>query len=63
MHSCGSTWIVLAATSWGGHTEGIWDSQAMYEVLGHGVQVWWRLHCAKEVMGSPVGEHMGQELT
>lgn len=34
-----------------------------YEALGHSVQVGWRLHCAKEVMGSPVGEHMGQELT
>lgn len=59
VHSCGCTYIVLAAKSWGGYTEGIWDSQAM---LGHGVQVRWRQHCAQEVTNSPVGEHTGQKL-
>lgn len=31
-------------------------------MLGYGIQMWWRQHCAREVMGSPVGEHTGQEL-
>lgn len=33
-----------------------------YEVLAHGVKVWWKQHCAKLIMSSHVGQPKGQEL-
>lgn len=61
MHSCGCTWIVLAAESQGSYTDEIWEFLG-YKVLGHGVKVWCKQHCAKLTMGSCVGEPKGQEL-